>query len=384
MSAPVGLIFLGSAGSSSAERLVHGAQEAAGVDVAGLLRAAGVERLMLVTDAEQRDPRFAALGVEVEVGGGEFHFGRRLVELIARHQLEKVVYFGAGSAPLADAGSVQSLVERVTGAEGPLVVANNIHSADFCAFTHAQRVPTLDPLPEVDNNLAWRLREEGFTAEELRRSTATLFDIDTPTDVLVLSLHQGAGPAVAEFLARQTLDLHRLEQAMTTIISRDTQMVVCGRISSHVWAYLETETACGVRVLAEERGMKASGRDVRGEAVSLLGLLMEARGFDRAFADLGRLGQVAFVDSRVLFAHFKCWPSDAERFASDLLDWQAIENPLAREFTRAAAETSTSVILGGHSLVSGGLMALVEAAWLRHDAEVSGSEFPSPARRERG
>jgi len=36
------------------------------------------------------------------------------------------------------------------------------------------------------------------------------------------------------------------------------------RVSSTTWSYLERETACRTRVLSEERGMRASGRQARG------------------------------------------------------------------------------------------------------------------------
>jgi hypothetical protein len=38
-----------------------------------------------------------------------------------------------------------------------------------------------------------------------------------------------------------------------------------------------------------------------------------------------------------------------------------------RELTRAATQAPVPVLLGGHSLVSGGIMALVQAAWEEQD-----------------
>jgi len=40
-----------------------------------------------------------------------------------------------------------------------------------------------------------------------------------------------------------------------------------------------------------------------------------------------------------------------------------VEEPFLREFTRAAVEAPIPVLLGGHSLVFGDLMALIEFAW---------------------
>jgi hypothetical protein len=140
---------------------------------------------------------------------------------------------------------------------------------------------------------------------------------------------------------------------------------VAGRVSASTWAYLEQETACRVRLFSEERGMRASGRQARGEALSLLGFYLEEVGLERFFATLATMSQAAFLDSRVLFAHRKIWPSAADRFYSDLRQPEKINDPWVRRFTEAAIAAPIPVVLGGHSLVSGGLYALVEAAWAR-------------------
>ncbi|RLC97602.1 MAG: hypothetical protein DRI77_06930, partial [Chloroflexi bacterium] len=48
-------------------------------------------------------------------------------------------------------------------------------------------------------------------------------------------------------------------------------------------------------------------------------------------------------------------------FNSDLYRWDKIKEPFLRRFTQAAAEARVPVVLGGHSIVAGGLMALVES-----------------------
>jgi hypothetical protein len=63
-------------------------------------------------------------------------------------------------------------------------------------------------------------------------------------------------------------------------------------------------------------------------------------------------------------------PSREDRFQSDLLAAEAIEDEFLRRFTAAAARAPIPVLLGGHSLVSGGLMALNDAAWLENDRRV--------------
>jgi len=66
-------------------------------------------------------------------------------------------------------------------------------------------------------------------------------------------------------------------------------------------------------------------------------------------------------DNRVILAARGLWPSALDRFNSDLYRWDKVENPFLRRFTRAAEAARTPVVLGGHSVVAGGLMALVES-----------------------
>ena len=116
--------------------------------------------------------------------------------------------------------------------------------------------------------------------------------------------------------------------------------------------------------------MQAAGRHLSGEARSLLGYHLEAVGTARFFEELATLGDVAFIDTRVLLAHRGLHPSRPDRFLSDLGRFEEIEDPFLHQFTEAATGAPTPVILGGHSLVSGGLMALIEAAWREHDRAV--------------
>lgn len=112
--------------------------------------------------------------------------------------------------------------------------------------------------------------------------------------------------------------------------------------------------------------MRADGRLERGEVRSLLAMHMLNVGMDRFFQEVvPALGRSAFFDDRVLWAHQGVWPSGSDRFYSDLLNADAIADPFVRQFTEAALACPVPVVLGGHSLVSGGLYVLVEAAWDR-------------------
>jgi hypothetical protein len=302
--------------------------------------------------------------VELEATGEEFHFGRRLRELIAEQGMEKVFYMGGGSGALLSAEDMGRIAEALLSAD-ELVIANNFYSTDFAAFTPAQAIEAIEP-PPLDNDLAWRLVEQaGLPCKELPRNAASQLDVDTPVDLMVLKFHPGVGPHTQRYLDTLELDTSHIEEALKFFTDRDAEVLVAGRVSASTWAYLEQETACRVRLFAEERGMRASGRQARGEALSLLGFYLDEVGVDRFFATLAEMSQAAFLDSRILFAHLGIWPSAADRFYSDLRQPQEISDPWLRRFTEAAIEAPIPIVLGGHSLVSGGLYALVEAAWAR-------------------
>ena len=108
----------------------------------------------------------------------------------------------------------------------------------------------------------------------------------------------------------------------------------------------------------------------RGEARSLLGYYYQEAGPRRFFDSLSRLGRAVFLDSRVIFAHLGLWPAAEDRYNSDLRLPERIADPTVREFTEAAMAAPIPIVLGGHSLVNGGLYALVEAAWLTSGVDV--------------
>jgi hypothetical protein len=192
--------------------------------------------------------------------------------------------------------------------------------------------------------------------------------VDTPTDLLTLASHPDAGIQTRAYLDGLGLDASHLDAALPLMLDRDAEILVAGRVSSSTWSFLETETACRTRVLSEERGMRASGRQVRGEVRSLLGYYLDTIDPVRFFEALATMGQGVFLDNRVIFAHRGLWPSAADRFHSDLRQPARISDPFVKALTAAAMDAPVPVVMGGHSLVAGGMYALIEAAWARgHD-----------------
>ena len=109
--------------------------------------------------------------------------------------------------------------------------------------------------------------------------------------------------------------------------------------------------------------MQADGREQSGLVRSILGFYADRTGVDGLFEALAALGDAVFLDSRVLLAHAHVDPPRPDRFLSDLGLWEQVEEPYLRDLTRAAGRASVPVVLGGHSLVAGGIMALAQAAW---------------------
>ena len=118
-------------------------------------------------------------------------------------------------------------------------------------------------------------------------------------------------------------------------------------------------------LFAEERGLATAPPGY--QARSVLGFLLEEVGPERFFQRMSELGDGAVIDTRVIEAHLGLEPSREDRFQSDLLNPEAIQDPFLRHFTKAAAKATIPVLLGGHSLVSGGLMAINDIAWLEND-----------------
>ena len=171
-------------------------------------------------------------------------------------------------------------------------------------------------------------------------------------------------------MAARALD--RMRRAARLFLDRTAEVMIAGRVSSRTWQYLETETACRIRLLSEERGMHAAGSDEAGTARSMLGQLIALAGPERAFGELlPELGRAAFIDLRPALVQLGLRPSRADRFAADLGLTEQIEDTSLRAVVVAAEASAVPVILGGHTLVGGALELLNQWAWDEHDGAVA-------------
>jgi hypothetical protein len=162
---------------------------------------------------------------------------------------------------------------------------------------------------------------------------------------------------VPEMMPRLAVDLERAYAVMAT---RRAHLFVAGRVSAWVWRRLEVNLPCQTRVLSEERGMQAGGREARGEVRSLLGLYIDVTGLEGMVRAIEETCDAAFLDTRVLFAHRRLAVSRSDRFYSDALAPDDIADPWVRDLTVALASARVPIVPGGHSLIAGGLWALSE------------------------
>jgi hypothetical protein len=279
---------------------------------------------------------------------------------------------GGGSLPFYGPEGFAALAAKMTQGKA---ITNNLYSSDMTAFPASDAALGAAERCSRDNALARALHDAGLAVEALPRTLATQFDIDTPPDVAVLALAAEyrvltvtPGPRLAAYASSAGAGRDRYRAVLPLFLDPAKEVLVAGRVGSHAWSYLESETACRVRLFAEERGMEAEGRAAAGTARSLLAYYLEAVGCEHFFATLGEMCDAAFIDSRVVLAHKGLSPSRKDRFLSDLGRPQDTADAFLREVTRAALAAPVPVLLGGHSLVSGTLMALNELAWSLRDA----------------
>ncbi len=299
MAEDVGLVlFAGKSGASALERLVYESHLAIAQDL--VARAQAVGGFAPIVVATTQPESFSDIGSNVKVlptdSGDNFHFGKTLADIVARHRLARVLYIGGGSSPLlsaAELGALRDLVARLDHG----VTANNFFSADFIGF-HPGSALTAVNLPEKrDNGLARQLTlAANLRHEPLEPTIPAMFDIDTPTDLAVLALHPLCGPAARAYVAQDSVAQRlapvraRLREAMPTFVRPHEEIILAGRVSAQLWPLLRRDMACRIRVFSEERGMSTSTREVR----SLLGFYLAEVGPEEFFRSMAQMGTRSF------------------------------------------------------------------------------------------
>lgn len=367
------IIMVGGAGDSRQEQLVLAAQHAAALDLIHGLQRHAVAPIIVAAPSTEWLPDALDVIRDLDSSSEPFHFGQRLAALIERYLPNSaVLYFGGGSAPLMDgalSGMIVGLLDRAMqqvsdAIPSHIVLTNNLHSSDWVAISRTDAALAVIRDAGRDNSLAWLLAESGDYDVRVLSSVrpATSMDVDTPTDLALLAQHPNVSPTLRQLLSDSAPDLALIPAVAVIRAARreGSTIAIIGRVSPLAWQAFNKATRCWTRVLAEERGMVASGRAESGHIHSMLLPWLTARGARGFFADLAEMADAAIFDTRVLFAAHGIHPDTAERFASDLFWPEAIRDPWLRDFTEAAANAPLPVMLGGHSIVAGGLYALAE------------------------
>jgi hypothetical protein len=178
-----------------------------------------------------------------------------------------------------------------------------------------------------------------------------------------MARHPWLGRALTAFLdQRQSLGLLQKVDALRRLLETPAStLAIIGRSSSTIWQAIERRKQVWVRLFVEERGMLASGRAERGEVRSLIAELLDDWGPVRFVERLSTMADGVLWDNRVWMAHRGLWPSAADRFAADLgRPGDVVAGELA-SLTEAIHAAPIPILTGGHSLVSGSLMALIES-----------------------
>ena len=357
---PALVLFHGGVGRGTAERSLGEAGITVANQHAAAATRAGFEKIILATDEPGSFAGPTSITIETIEAAVPFDFDQALRCIVKQHSLERPVVMGASALPLFDEDGFDQIAHAID--RQGTAVTNNFYSGDLTGWCPGSAIERLPEPVRRDNLLPRRLRDDGgLEVASLPRTTATQFDLDTPTDLALLSLQPDLSDELASACSISFPLLPRARRLMSLFCDRDKEVTVAGRVGSRTWQYMEGETACRERVFSEERGLATAppGHEPR----SGLGFLLEEVGAERFFGMLESMGDGAIIDSRVLMAHAGIHPSKEDRFRSDLFDHVAIEDPWLQEFALAAADSPMPLLLGGHSLVSGGFMALNDAAW---------------------
>ncbi|MBN1859457.1 hypothetical protein JW848_09665 [Candidatus Bipolaricaulota bacterium] len=366
----VGAVLMhGHMGATQEQRLVERARLAVLSGHITSLRNAGVDVVAVATDSvslvrqqlEQRPDRWIPTP---HVG---FDFGETLKQAISSLSLSACIYMGSGAGVFLRPGDYDALVAWAR--HSPVgVLLNNLYSTDFASIAQARHLLKLQ-LPQSDNALGMALTDQGVPCRSLPRNLRTQYDIDTPIDVLLL----GATTWRSETFraaCEQNVDMSSIDAVLDTLTDRSGRLWLYGRVNPATWAWFQDKTACQTAGVIEGRGLRSyKGSSAGGAVPCVSGSLFSKGGWDSFFDSLAGHASAAILDTRPLLPIGSGAASTADRFRSDLLQAERIDNRGWKAFTLAAREASLPLLLGGHNLMSGGLYLLGRACWKRRNVE---------------
>jgi len=359
------LVFEGGVPSGTVNEQMQPVRRAACLDTLEILTGLSeyYEPIILATNYPDLAEQAAPLGVQIVTTPreGSFHLGEWLLRLTQPLPQEAILYLSGAGSPLLSREEFIAIAEDLTQNE-KIVLTNNVQSSDIVGWRPRQALEQIE-LPVKDNSLGFLLRKDaGLPRKLLPHSVGVHFDIDTPADILILKQTKIGGQRMQKAVAAIPWDSSNYQRMWDLYASRSEtvpRLWMSGRIGGPVMQHINTYIVTRLRVVSEERGMQSMGSE--SSVCSFVGSYLEHLGTKAFFDYLEKVADVALIDTRPLQAHFRVTPNDNDRFSSDLLQWQDIQEPWLREFTQGAAECRIPVLLGGHTLILGGIWAFVDA-----------------------
>ena len=357
------VVFEGGGAATEIEEQMLSVRKGIALDnIKKALSVSNIDEVILSTNYPDLADRAEAAGARIDVTHQDtFHFGRHLCQVVTEHELDNVIYLGGAALPLVRESDFFDISRQLRQFKN-VVVVNNVQSADLIAFTPSDVLEHIEP-PDNDNLLGYLLREAGLRRILIENSARINFDLDTPVDMLILDECSSLGENTRGALDELNLSTGHLVEAMEVLSTSQRpypEVVLLGRVGPAIMSVINANLGVRLRVFSEERGMKALQRAETGKAVSVLGYLLQNTGPEEFFEYLNQVADVAFLDTRVLFAHMKLFPSAGDRYYSDLGMVARIDDPYVARFTEVAFNAPLPVVLGGHSLVYGGLWSIME------------------------
>ena len=185
-------------------------------------------------------------------------------------------------------------------------------------------------------------------------SLGSVFDIDTPNDFAILSKITNNSGNIGNYISNSIFKNIDLNKFIKVLSSKSSEIFVYGRINPLNLYMAEKNIPCKIRFLSEERGLKIRGK----ASSSLLKYFFKSENFDNLFKLFENICDGGIFDTRIIFSLFAGEYEQEDVYLSDMKIWQKIKNPFIKFFTKKIAESKIPIILGGHSVVNGGLMAL--------------------------
>ena len=311
-------IMMGLYGNSTPENVLNRAYVASTLDLVDKgEKAENIGRIIVSTNSNSiMEGLSGDSRVEIEKTEKDFHFENEFEKILIKYKPESLLYFSGGSGVLLDAGDIDSFSNLLIERKGA-IIANNFYSSDFVGLNPADKILDIG-IPNRDNMLGWKSRQAGYSPFELKRNAKTQYDLDSPLDLIPLSITAAAEGRLGEAIDCLSFEHNEIEQILPLLTDAQSSIKIAGRIGSTTWKYFEKCAACETNIVSEGRGLFASGKLDRSEQKFVTYGLLERMGYKNMLEYLLGDSDALFLDTRVLFAGKGIWPEKPDRFWSDL------------------------------------------------------------------